>query len=107
MLGSSVPVLTCMAKDKALTAVKALQEGQGQQQLHGGGAGGGGAAGTAGVGSVPPWHCSAGNAHKPLAGAVLVDDNADAREAWEQHGGVFVHHTSTPTTIGVLQSIGY
>ena len=42
-----------------------------------------------------------------LGGAVLVDDNADARDPWEAAGGLFIHHTDIAKTLRELRTIGF
>ena len=37
---------------------------------------------------------------------MLIDDRVSLREAWEEKGGIFVHHTSAERTIGVLRERG-
>ncbi len=37
---------------------------------------------------------------------VLIDDRLALREAWEEEGGIFVHHTSTVRTLEVLRERG-
>ena len=37
---------------------------------------------------------------------VLIDDRLALREAWEQNGGIFIHHTSTVRTLEVLRERG-
>ena len=37
---------------------------------------------------------------------VLIDDRLALREAWEESGGIFVHHTSTVRTLEVLRERG-
>jgi hypothetical protein len=43
----------------------------------------------------------------PLAGAVLIDDNADARAPWEAAGGVFVHHIDVDVSLRELAALGF
>jgi len=40
-------------------------------------------------------------------GAVLVDDRASLREAWEAAGGIFVHHVSAARSIAALTELGF
>lgn len=40
-------------------------------------------------------------------GAVLVDDRASLREAWEAAGGIFVHHVSAARSIAALTALGF
>lgn len=42
-----------------------------------------------------------------LDGAVLVDDNADARVPWEAAGGRFIHHTDIARTLRELRAVGF
>ncbi|GKY92095.1 hypothetical protein MPSEU_000180900 [Mayamaea pseudoterrestris] len=37
---------------------------------------------------------------------ILIDDRLDLQAAWEQKGGIFIHHTSTATTLQQLQDKG-
>ena len=37
---------------------------------------------------------------------VLIDDRIALKESWEAKGGIFVHHTSTDSTLQQLQEIG-
>lgn len=37
---------------------------------------------------------------------VLIDDRVSLREAWEEKGGIFVHHTSAERTLEVLRERG-
>jgi len=37
---------------------------------------------------------------------VLIDDRLALREAWEENGGIFVHHTSAERTLEVLRERG-
>jgi len=56
---------------------------------------------------VPVYTCFA--PEKPTysrPGAVLIDDSANVRAGWERHGGIFVHHTSTPETLVQLRDLG-
>lgn len=46
-------------------------------------------------------HCECRN-----NGDVLIDDRESLRTAWEQAGGIFVHHTSTETTLQRLTELG-
>ncbi len=45
-------------------------------------------------------HCESKKNH------VLIDDRVSLREAWEEKGGIFVHHTSTERTLEVLKERG-
>ncbi len=45
-------------------------------------------------------HCESKKNH------VLIDDRVSLREAWEEKGGIFVHHTSTERTLEVLRERG-
>ena len=45
-------------------------------------------------------HCESKKNH------VLIDDRVSLREAWEEKGGIFVHHTSAERTIEVLRERG-
>eukprot|EP00550_Attheya_septentrionalis_P004696 CAMPEP_0198291940 /NCGR_PEP_ID=MMETSP1449-20131203/9274_1 /TAXON_ID=420275 /ORGANISM="Attheya septentrionalis, Strain CCMP2084" /LENGTH=283 /DNA_ID=CAMNT_0043990627 /DNA_START=273 /DNA_END=1124 /DNA_ORIENTATION=- len=38
--------------------------------------------------------------------AILIDDRISLREAWEQKGGIFIHHTDTISTLAQLKSKG-
>jgi ubiquitin C-terminal hydrolase len=38
-------------------------------------------------------------------GAILIDDNAELRDAWVQRGGIFIHHQSAQSTIRELTTI--
>lgn len=44
--------------------------------------------------------------HMRHRGDVLVDDYLKYKEAWEQAGGIFVHHTSARKTLARLAEIG-
>jgi hypothetical protein len=37
---------------------------------------------------------------------VLIDDRDRIREAWEEMGGIFIHHTSASQSIAELESLG-
>ena len=37
---------------------------------------------------------------------VLIDDRLALREAWQENGGIFIHHTSTVRTLEVLREKG-
>ena len=37
---------------------------------------------------------------------VLIDDRIKTKDSWENAGGIFVHHTSTATTIPMLKKMG-
>ena len=45
-------------------------------------------------------HCESKKNH------VLIDDRVSLREAWEDNGGIFVHHTSAERTLEVLRERG-
>jgi len=45
-------------------------------------------------------HCESKKNH------VLIDDRLALREAWEENGGIFVHHTSAERTLEVLRERG-
>ena len=38
--------------------------------------------------------------------SVLIDDRESLRKAWEDKGGIFVHHTSTRRTLELLRKKG-
>lgn len=38
--------------------------------------------------------------------SVLIDDRESLREAWENAGGIFIHHIDTKTTIQKLKEYG-
>jgi beta-phosphoglucomutase-like phosphatase (HAD superfamily) len=40
-------------------------------------------------------------------GDVLVDDRSQHRRAWEQAGGLFIHHRSAKASIEALRAAGY
>jgi hypothetical protein len=40
-------------------------------------------------------------------GDVLVDDRSQHRRAWEQAGGLFIHHRSAQASIEALKAAGY
>lgn len=44
--------------------------------------------------------------HMRHPGDVLVDDYLKYKEAWEEAGGIFVHHTSARKTLARLAEIG-
>jgi hypothetical protein len=52
--------------------------------------------------------CHSSNKHRECKnhGDVLIDDRETLRTMWEQAGGVFVHHTSTETTLQRLTELG-
>ncbi len=37
---------------------------------------------------------------------VLVDDRIRLKEAWEEMGGIFIHHTSAVSSIAALRNVG-
>ncbi|KAL9186950.1 hypothetical protein ACHAXT_010670 [Thalassiosira profunda] len=37
---------------------------------------------------------------------VLIDDRLSLRDAWEQRGGIFIHHTTTERTLSMLREKG-
>mmetsp|Transcript_3620 Transcript_3620/g.6930 ORF Transcript_3620/g.6930 Transcript_3620/m.6930 type:complete len:875 (+) Transcript_3620:294-2918(+) len=39
-------------------------------------------------------------------GHVLIDDDDDLREAWENRGGIFIHHQGIHSTLNKLQALG-
>lgn len=45
--------------------------------------------------------------HMRHFGDVLVDDYLKYKEAWEQAGGVFVHHTSAGNSVARLAELGF
>lgn len=56
---------------------------------------------------VPVITCmSRQKARYAAAGHILVDDRLSAREAWEQAGGVFIHHRDAERTIAALTELG-
>lgn len=38
--------------------------------------------------------------------SILIDDRQDLQEQWEAAGGIFVHHTSTKSTLEILKEKG-
>ena len=38
---------------------------------------------------------------------ILIDDREKLQEAWENHGGIFIHHRDAPTTIAALKQLGF
>lgn len=38
-------------------------------------------------------------------GCALIDDRGELREAWEEQGGIFIHHTSAEQSIKELQAV--
>jgi hypothetical protein len=38
--------------------------------------------------------------------AVLIDDNIDRMHEWIAKGGIFIHHTTVPSTIKMLGELG-
>jgi hypothetical protein len=44
--------------------------------------------------------------HESKKNHVLIDDRVSLREAWEENGGIFVHHTSAERTLQVLRERG-
>lgn len=134
-LGPTVPVIVCMKKEKAAQAAEWVRRYTAQHAAAGGDARSGSAlpstnplddyavlvnnsnsgssasaANSGGSGFTSP-----GGQHvtgqlnrdiRPAIG-VLVDDSADAAEAWEAAGGIFVHHTSAAESIAKLRKLGY
>jgi hypothetical protein len=45
-------------------------------------------------------HCESGRNH------ILIDDRLSLREAWEEGGGIFIHHTNTKRTLAALREKG-
>ena len=41
-----------------------------------------------------------------VPGSILIDDRETLQADWERAGGVFVHHTDTPTTLRKLRGLG-
>jgi len=39
-------------------------------------------------------------------GSILIDDRLKTKTAWEEAGGIFVHHTDTQQTLKVLRELG-
>ena len=52
--------------------------------------------------------CWTRNKHLEVSGpdCVLLDDNAALADAWESAGGIFVHHTDTPSSLVRLGQLG-
>lgn len=51
--------------------------------------------------------CWSRNKHlESRMGAVLIDDRESLARDWEMRGGIFVHHTSTKTTLKQLKELG-
>ena len=44
--------------------------------------------------------------HESRKNHVLIDDRIALRDAWEENGGIFVHHTSAKRTIEILRERG-
>lgn len=45
-------------------------------------------------------HCESKKNH------VLIDDRLSLQEAWEERGGIFIHHTNTERTLSMLRNKG-
>ena len=45
-------------------------------------------------------HCESKSNH------VLIDDRLSLRDAWEERGGIFIHHTETERTLSMLREKG-
>ena len=45
-------------------------------------------------------HCESKENH------ILIDDRLALKEAWEERGGIFIHHTSTERTLTTLRDKG-
>ncbi|KAL7533957.1 hypothetical protein ACHAXR_005550, partial [Thalassiosira sp. AJA248-18] len=45
-------------------------------------------------------HCESKESH------VLIDDRLALQEAWEERGGIFIHHTKTERTLSMLREKG-
>eukprot|EP00579_Thalassiosira_antarctica_P033073 CAMPEP_0201991946 /NCGR_PEP_ID=MMETSP0905-20130828/673_1 /ASSEMBLY_ACC=CAM_ASM_000554 /TAXON_ID=420261 /ORGANISM="Thalassiosira antarctica, Strain CCMP982" /LENGTH=240 /DNA_ID=CAMNT_0048546503 /DNA_START=98 /DNA_END=820 /DNA_ORIENTATION=+ len=45
-------------------------------------------------------HCESKENH------ILIDDRLALREAWEERGGIFIHHTTTERTLSMLREKG-
>jgi len=51
--------------------------------------------------------CWSKNKHEESArGKILIDDRADLGIRWVEKGGIFIHHTSTVTTLVRLRELG-
>ncbi len=59
------------------------------------------------VGIVNVITCWSKNKHyESKANHVLIDDRLSLKHAWENRGGIFIHHTSTESTISMLRERG-
>jgi hypothetical protein len=38
--------------------------------------------------------------------SILIDDRLSLKEAWEERGGIFIHHTEIDRTLSILREKG-